>query len=162
MLERSGHAFMRARLLANNALLGLDACGHYFFREAGSRDDGLYSALYMIGLLNGERTLGELRRELPPIFSTPELRLPASILEFAAVRDRLRAAFPGAEESDIDGVRLMLDEGVILARESSTEPVVSLRIEGFSQHVYEALTSRSLASLGSGETLLRLQLRDQQ
>jgi phosphomannomutase len=109
----------------------------------------------MIGLLNGERTLGEMRRGIPAIFSTPELRLPASILDFTEVRDRLRATFPGAEQSDIDSVRFMLDEGVVLARESSTEPVVSLRIEGFSPEGFEKLTSLSLASLGEAGELLR-------
>jgi phosphomannomutase len=52
-------------------------------------------------------------------------------------------------------VRFMLDEGVVLARESSTEPVVSLRIEGFSQKGFEKLTSLALASLGEAGELLR-------
>ncbi|HYA18416.1 MAG TPA: hypothetical protein VEF06_13175, partial [Bryobacteraceae bacterium] len=158
MLERSGHAFMRTALLGNDAALGLDACGHYFFRDAGSRDDGLYSALFMLGILKGERTLGELRRSIAPIFSTPELRLPAALLGFPAVQERLRGAFRGAQESHIDGLRLLLEDGVVLARESSTEPVVSLRIEGFSSEGYARLVSDSLKSLKEADALLRRQI----
>ncbi len=154
LLERSGHAFMRGRLLASRALLGLDACGHYFFREGGSRDDGLYGALYMLGILGDERTLAELCQSIGPIFSTPELRLPSSILNYDVVRDRLHAEFPDAEQSNIDGTRLMLKDGVILARESSTEAVVSLRIEGFSSRGYSELVTRCLASLRDANNIL--------
>ena len=160
LLERSGHAFMRARILSSNAILGLDACGHYFFREAGFRDDGLYSALFLLAMLNGEWTLAELRGGLPSIFSTPELRLPASLLAFLDVRDRLRSSFPGAQESEIDGTRLVLDDGVLLARESSTEPVVSLRIEGFSPGGYDRLVASCLAALPEAGTLLRRQIEE--
>ena len=103
VVERSGHAFMRRRFLETDAVLGLDACGHYFFRQAGSRDDGLHSALVMLSMLNGASTLGDFRRSIPPIYSTPELRVPERLLDFSAVRDRMRAAFPRAEESDVDG-----------------------------------------------------------
>ena len=149
MLERSGHAFMRSRLLSNRAILGLDACGHYFFREAGSRDDGLYSALYLVSMLGGA-SLAEMRATTGPMFSTPELRLPMSVLNFGTVRDRLRSTFPGAEESNIDGARLVLDEGVVLARESSTEAVVSLRIEGFSSGGYQKLVTHCLHVIARG------------
>jgi len=157
MLERSGHAFMRRRLLSERAVLGLDACGHYFFREAGSRDDGLYSALFLLKLLEG-RSLADLRRSVGPLFSTPELRLPAALLSHDAVLRRLRAAFPGAEESNIDGARLVVDDGIVLARESSTEAVVSLRIEGLSSAGYGRLVRHCLDSLAEARALLRHQI----
>ena len=158
--ERSGHAFMRRRVLSEKALLGLDACGHYFFREADSRDDGLYSALYLLELLGGVHTLAELRRSVEQLFSTPELRLPASLMNFNAVLKQLRLEFPGAEESSVDGARLVLDEGIILARESSTEAVVSLRIEGFSSAGYSRLVDVCLRSLGESGPLLRNQIEE--
>lgn len=160
LLERSGHAFMRHRILSSGALLGLDACGHYFFREAGSRDDGLYSALFLLDILNGEHSLAGLRRSAGPMFSTPELRLPSSVLTFPMVIRKLREAFPGANETVIDGSRLTLEEGIILARESSTEAVVSLRIEGFSQEGYLNLVTRCLCTLREGDSLLRHQIEE--
>lgn len=159
LLERSGHAFMRRRLLTDHALLGLDACGHYFFREAGSRDDGLYSALMMLRILE-HAPLSDLRRSAGPLFSTPELRLPESMLDYSTVIARLRLAFPGAEESDIDGARLVLDEGIVLARESSTESVVSLRVEGFSSRGYKKLVRHCLTSLSEADVLLRRQISE--
>ncbi len=160
LLERSGHAFMRNRLAKERALLGLDACGHFFFREAGSRDDGLYSALFLLAMLGDGGTMGEMRRSTGALFSTPELRIPASLLGYSVVVERLRAAFPGAEELNLDGARLTLPDGILLARESSTEPVVSLRVEAFNQRGYENLVDICLASLGEAEAVLRRQIEE--
>ena len=158
LLERSGHSFMRSRLLSKDAILGLDACGHYFFREAGSRDDGMYSALFMAAMVADQGPLSDLRRAIDPIYSTPELRLPASVLGFGIVRERLLAAFPGADESVLDGSRLMMEEGVVLARESSTEPVISLRVEGFSEAGFAKLADVVLRSLPEAGVVLRHQV----
>ncbi len=160
MLERSGHAFMRGRMIAESALLGLDACGHYFFRELEFGDDGLFAALFMIGLLQSSGTLAALCETTGPLFSTPELRIPASLMNYEMARAHLRAEFPGALESNVDGTRMETEGGVLLARESSTEPVVSLRIEGFSQSAYENLLARTLRALHPAESLLRGQMED--
>ena len=160
VLERSGHAFMRTRLLAERALLGLDACGHYFFREAGSRDDGLYSALYLIELLGPRGSLADMRRTVGPLYGTPELRIPAAVLDYGAVIGRLRAAFPGADELSIDGVRLNLEDRIVLARESSTEPVVSLRIEASDDGGCRDTVARCLAALHEARVLLERQIAE--
>lgn len=138
LIERTGHAFMRGRMVVEDALLGLDACGHYFFRELNGGDDGLYAALYFLNLMrrNGA-SLRELRKTLPSIYSTPELRVPTSELSFAEAKRALLGAFPTAETTDFDGLRLILADGVVLIRESGTEPVLSLRIEGFDQSSYQ-------------------------
>lgn len=159
-LERSGHAFMRNRLLTQRAILGLDACGHYFFREAGSRDDGLYSALVLLEMLGEYGSLAEMRRSVGPLFSTPELRIPAAMLDYGAVVDRLRAAFPGAGESAIDSARRTMEDGIVLARESSTEPMVSLKLEAFDARRYDALVEQCFRSLREVEPLLRLQISE--
>jgi phosphomannomutase / phosphoglucomutase len=158
LIERSGHAFMRHRLLTARAVLGLDACGHYFFREAGSRDDGLYSALFLMRILGHERSLAAMRESAGPLYSTPELRIPESTLDYDTVLARLREAFREAEESSVDGARLELQEGIILARASSTEPVVSLRVEAFSEHGLEDLLARCLVTLGEVRELLLRQV----
>ena len=51
LVERSGHAFIRRRLLTENALLGGEISGHYFFDELGG-DDSLYASLLMLRVLD--------------------------------------------------------------------------------------------------------------
>jgi len=160
LMERSGHAFMRHRLLTSQAVLGLDACGHYFLREAGSRDDGLYSALFVLNLLGRECSLSAMRRSAGPLFSTPELRIPDIVLDYATVVTRLRCTFPQAEELTIDGARLTVNGGIVLVRESSTEPVVSVRIEGSSEPAFESLLAQCLTILSEAEAILRNQIQE--
>jgi hypothetical protein len=54
----------------------------------------------------------------------------------------------------------MLDEGVVLARESSTEPVVPLRVGGFSAAGHRKLVEGTLGSLPEADALLRRQIED--
>ena len=158
LLERTGHAFMRGRMVAENSLLGLDACGHYFFQELEGGDDGLFSALYLLDLVRRSgRPLHELRATLPLIFSTPELRIPAAIFEFDETARALQCAFPDASVTRMDGLRLLLPQGVVLIRESGTEPVLSLRIEGFDRPAYEYIHTQCLSALPSLASFLRHQ-----
>jgi phosphomannomutase / phosphoglucomutase len=148
LLERTGHAFMRGRMVAENALLGLDACGHYFFRELHGGDDGLFAAFFVLNLVRASgRSLAELRRILPPIFSTPELRIPAASLTLAKAAAALTAEFPEAGVVQMDGFRFVMDDGIILVRESGTEPVISLRIEGFERQSFRRILAQCLESL---------------
>ena len=159
LLERTGHAFIRGRMIADDALLGLDACGHYFHRELRGGDDGLFSALLVLELLQrAQQPLSQLRLTLPAIFSTPELRIPVDLLTFDDALTRLAAALPVIESIRIDGARLVLEGGTVLVRASGTEPVVSLRIEGSDSSSLESLIERCLHALPSAEQFLRDQI----
>ena len=148
LLERTGHAFMRSRMVAEEALLGLDACGHYFFKELQGGDDGLFAAFFVLNLVQASgKSLVELRRALPPIFSTPELRIPAASLTLAKAAAALTTVFPEAEVVQMDGFRFVMDDGIILVRESGTEPVISLRIEGFEGESYRRILAQCLESV---------------
>ena len=148
LLERTGHAFMRGRMVAEKALLGLDACGHYFFGELHGGDDGLFAALFLLDLVRQSgRQLRALRRDLPRIFSAPEIRIPAGVVSYARASEALASAFPEARTIEIDGLRLVMGDGVVLVRESGTEQVLSLRIEGFSSAGYARILDRCVQSL---------------
>ncbi len=139
-MQRSGHAFIKRTMIEEKAVFGCEASGHYFFRELHGGDDGLFAALYMSDLVRRRGVpLSELRRTLQPFFITPDLRIPASLLNFAEVAKRLRSLLPSARESTIDGVRWETERGFILARESVTEPVVTLRLEGHDRASLENL-----------------------
>src|SRR5208283_3998709 len=109
-----------------------EASGHYFYRELRGGDDGLFSALLMTELVAKAGSLRELRNSLAPLFVTPDLRLPSSALPFDEFVRRLRQLFPGARETTIDGLRFETPEGFLLVRESVTEPVITMRLEGSS------------------------------
>jgi len=131
IMERSGHAFIKRRAIQEDCLLGCEVSGHYFFRELDGGDDGLFAALLMTELVSRNGPLHELRKGLPEMCLTPDLRLAADRLSPVAVLERLRAALPVIRETTLDGSRLETAEGVVLIRSSITEPVITMRVEGF-------------------------------
>lgn len=144
IMEKSGHTFIKRRMILENGLLGCEVSGHYFFRELGGGDDGLFTAILMANLLEPGASLNYLRTTLPPIYATPDLRLPAQVLSYEAVAGRLRQHFTSAKELTIDGLRLETAEGFILTRQSVTEPVVTMRIEGVNKGSLDNLVKRSM------------------
>jgi phosphomannomutase len=139
VIERSGHAFIKRRMIEDACLFGCEASGHYFYRELQGGDDGLFSALLMMELVARAGSLRKLRSSLAPFFVTPDLRLPASLLPYDEFVRRLRQLFRGARETTIDGIRFETPEGSVLVRESVTEPVVTLRLEGASAEALRCL-----------------------
>ncbi len=161
LLERTGHAFMRGRMVAEQALMGLDACGHYFFQELDGGDDGLFAALFILDLLQRKGlSLAQLRRGLPQIFAMPELRIPTQLLSFNSAVDALTAAYPEAGILKIDGLRFALKDGVVLVRESGTEAVLSLRIEGFDARSHERILAQCMLSLPEVAAQVHRELQD--
>ena len=146
LLERSGHTFLKRRMITDHCLLGCEVSGHYFFRELRGGDDGLFAALFLADLAQRSGSLQQMRESVPPAFATPDLRLPSAALPFGEVAQRLRHAFGAAQETTIDGLRLEMPEGSVLARESVTEPVVTMRIEGASGENLQRLVERCLAA----------------
>jgi phosphomannomutase len=132
LMERSGHAFIKRKMVEEKCLFGCEASGHYFYQELRGGDDGLFSALLMTDLVAKAGSLRELRRSLAPCFVTPDLRLPATVLPYDEFVRRLRKLFRGARETTLDGLRIEVPEGFLLVRESVTEPIVTLRLEGSS------------------------------
>ncbi len=61
LVERSGHAFIRSRMRDADALFGAEMSGHYFHRDLGGDEDGLYMACRLIAYLTSSgQTLAEL------------------------------------------------------------------------------------------------------
>jgi len=130
-MERSGHAFIRRRMLDEGALFGAEISGHYFYGDLDGGDDGLYSALRMIALLacTGE-TLAALRNTCPRIAMTPDLRLPCDAAMQAKLLDEVNTAFAEFPRTTIDGIRIDFPDGWALVRPSVTEAALTFRFEG--------------------------------
>jgi phosphomannomutase/phosphoglucomutase len=160
LLERTGHAFIRGRMVADDAELGLDACGHYFHKELNGGDDGLFSAMVVLYLLQRSgQALSELRRRLPSIFSTPEVRISAHAISYDAATKSLSEHFLGADINRIDGFRFTLPEGSVLIRRSGTEAKVSIRIEGVDSDGLHTLIERCVEALPAAGPYLREYVR---
>ena len=148
LVERSGHAFLRARMCESGATFGAEISGHYFYRALAGGDDGLYTACLLIAhLARSEQTLSELRRACPSVYMTPDLRVPVGPDEQRKIIEQVRAAWSQFPQQTTDGVRIDLPGGWALVRSSVTEPALTFRFEGLDWHALDDLVERFCDSL---------------
>jgi phosphomannomutase/phosphoglucomutase len=128
--ERSGHAFIHARMLDTGAPFGAATGGHYFFQALDGDDDGLFAACRMIAHLGqSEGSLADLRRTSPAVFITPDLRVAVEPNCREDVIEQVRAAWSQYPQTTVDGVRVSFPDGWALMRNSMTEPALTFRFE---------------------------------
>lgn len=126
--ERSGHAYIKNRLVREEALMAGELSGHYFFREL-KRDDGLYAAgLFLFYLSNMDFPLSEHLKSFPSFATTPDIRIPRKGRE--TLLTLLEKMPLGGQISKEDGLRVTWEDGWALVRLSVTEPMYTLRFEG--------------------------------
>jgi phosphomannomutase/phosphoglucomutase len=136
LMEKSGHAFIKARLLDEGAVLGGEVSGHYFFGAIGG-DDALYATLYYLRVLDAlGLSAAEALATVPAYPITPDIRLPCPPAEADALLDELAQGLRDAPIDRLEGVRVAFADGWALVRRSVTEPVITLRCEA---HTTEGL-----------------------
>lgn len=156
LLERSGHAFLKRRMIEGHCIVGCEASGHYFYRELRGGDDGLFTALLFTEAIATDGSARSLISNVPAIYATPDLRMPNSIVSYALAESRLRARFPEAEQVRVDGCRFDLPCGTVLIRQSVTEPAITMRIEGISREALSQLISECKVAIPEVAALLQV------
>jgi phosphoglucosamine mutase len=132
IVERIGHTFIMDRMIRENALLGGETSSHFYFSECGGMDDAVFASLRIAEIISksGEK-LSEIVKSLPkyPAFHDRNFECPDH-LKFAVI-EKLKAKFKdyGLKFLDIDGVKLLDEDGWILLRPSNTEPLIRVSAE---------------------------------
>jgi phosphomannomutase/phosphoglucomutase len=147
IMQPSGHGYIKAAMLAARAELGVEVSGHHFFGILDGGDDGLFTALVVLGLLSQLRVrLADLIQpaEWPAI--TPDMRIPFAGGALAALE--AIASHCGGVVTRLDGVRASYDGGWALARASITEPAITFRFEGRDPDHLRRIADQFLAGAG--------------
>ena len=143
LMWRTGHSLIKAKMAETGSPLAGEMSGHIFFADRWyGFDDALYAAVRMLGVLARMDTkLSEVRDALPQVINTPELRFDCEdTRKFAVIEEvaaRLRA--DRATVSEIDGVRVLTDDGWWLLRASNTQAVLVARAEAATEAGLERL-----------------------
>jgi len=133
MMFKTGHSLIKAKMAEIKAPFAGEMSGHIFYADRWyGFDDALYVAVRLLGIVaRMDGTLEGVRRALPQVVNTPELRFDCDdTRKFAVVQEvaaRLRAA--RADLNDIDGVRVLTPDGWWLLRASNTQAVLVARAE---------------------------------
>ena len=133
VLSKTGHAFMREKMVETGALLGGEFSGHIFFGERWyGFDDGMYAAVRLAEILsNQNQTLDEMLDALPQSANTPEILIPVSEeSKFSLVQQLVDGAyFPEGKVNTLDGLRVDFNDGWGLVRASNTSAALTARFE---------------------------------
>jgi phosphomannomutase len=151
LMWRTGHSLIKAKMAETGAPLAGEMSGHIFYADRYfGYDDALYAAVRLLSIMSrAAESLAEIRRELPAVTNTPELRIPCAETRKFAVIDEVKARLrqAGAAMSDIDGVRVHTPQGWWLLRASNTQAVLVARAEAANQAGLDKLTAALAAQL---------------
>lgn len=128
---RTGHAFLKKAMRAEQAIYGGEMSAHHYFRDFHFADSGMIPWLLVVELLSRRQvTLSELladRRARFPSSGEINFRLDDPQAAIARVIDHYEGQ--AASRDDTDGVSLEFADWRFNLRSSNTEPVVRLNVE---------------------------------
>lgn len=142
---KTGHSLIKAKMKEIQAVFTGEMSGHMFFAdEYYGYDDAFYAAGRLLRMLsNSPETLAELMATLPKYYSTAETRVPCSDRDKFRVVEGLKEMFRKTNEViDIDGARVLFENGWGLTRASNTQPVIVARCEANSPRDLEAIAAK--------------------
>jgi phosphomannomutase/phosphoglucomutase len=144
---KTGHSYMKRYTHEQEALVGFEKSGHYFFRPPLGKgyDDGLVAAIAVCDMLdrNPERSLAELHDALPKTWGSPTMSPHCPDESKYAVVDAVTAEYRDVAASGssvagqkirdlltVNGVRVVLQDGTWgLVRASSNKPELVIVVE---------------------------------
>ncbi len=148
VMSKTGHAFMKECMRAEDAVYGGEMSAHHYFRDFAYCDSGMIPWLLVTELMSRTgKPLSELVRERMkafPVSGEINRRIEDPVAKLAEVRRTYEA---GANRVDLtDGLSVEFDDWRFNVRSSNTEPVVRLNVE--SRANYDLMRQKTDLLLG--------------
>jgi phosphomannomutase len=136
LVNRVGHAFIKARMRKEDAAFAGEVSGHYYFRDFSQADSGAIPFLLMLELISKRGRLSELLAALRSrYFITGELNTP--VPDVALKLQELKERYADGRISHLDGISVDYDDWHFNVRPSNTEPLLRLNLEATSEELME-------------------------
>jgi phosphomannomutase / phosphoglucomutase len=132
IMWKTGHSLIKEKMKEVGAPVAGELSGHICFGEDYyGFDDALYGACALVQLTSRSmQPLSERVAQFPRYVSTPEIRVEVTEeTKFDIVRRAVAEFRKHHDVIDVDGVRVLFEEGWGLLRASNTQPVLVLRFE---------------------------------
>ncbi|HMK50436.1 MAG TPA: phosphomannomutase/phosphoglucomutase, partial [Thermodesulfovibrionales bacterium] len=142
IMWKTGHSLVKDKMKEEKAVLAGEFSGHIFIGDGYfGFDDALYTSFRLVEIM--KRTgfdIRDLLSGVPRLYHTPEIRTECAEEQKRGLVDGLVARckeyyrtgggpLPIRKIYDIDGARIVFDEGWGLVRSSNTQPVIVMRFE---------------------------------
>jgi phosphoglucosamine mutase len=145
-----GDTYLSEVIKQKNAVFGGEPCGAWIHPQAHYCPDGILSSVLLLKALEEEnKNLTEMVDEVPkyPILRrniTCDNKTKHRVVN--RIGKEIVNSFPEETEvSNVDGIRISLEDGWILVRASGTEPLVRLTVEGESLKTAQNIMKKGIA-----------------
>jgi phosphomannomutase len=140
LMNRVGHAFIKQRMRAEDAVFAGEVTGHYYFRDFYYADNGFIPALLMLELMSKKGK--SLRDLLQPYreryFISGEINTKvASLSEVPKKLSAVEARYKDAQIAKLDGISVDYPDWHFNVRGSNTEPLLRLNLEAKTPELME-------------------------
>jgi len=132
VMWKTGYPNIQAKMKETRAPVGGEMSGHFYFMDDYfGFDDGIFASCRLLQLLSGtDEPFSQLLGTIPHYQSTPEIRTDCSEEDKFRIVQELKDYFKSKFETiDVDGVRILFENGWALIRASNTQPILVLRFE---------------------------------
>jgi phosphomannomutase/phosphoglucomutase len=136
IMWKTGHSLIKSKMKETKALLAGEMSGHMFFADRYyGYDDAIYASCRLLEVISKTgKSVDQLLADVPSAYTTPEIRLECPDAKKFSLVDRLRERFSKEYRViDVDGVRIVFEDGWGLVRASNTQPALVLRFEAQSK-----------------------------
>ncbi len=150
LMERVGHAFIKRRMNAEDAVFGGEVTGHYYFKDFYFADSGIVPSLIVMEMLSRKGVkLSQLLAKLEAkYFISGEINTRISG-DPKAKMQALAQTFSDGKVEWLDGVSVTYEDWHFNVRPSNTEPLLRLNLEATSKALMEEKQDLILAIIRS-------------
>lgn len=127
-----GHALITAQVNEEDAIFAGESSGHYYFRKMGGCESTIRVILYVLRVMAREKKpISEILASMQSAFESGELNFELHEgVSADKIRSKLTETFSDGELNTLDGIAISYPEWRFSVRNSNTEPVVRLNVEG--------------------------------
>lgn len=126
---KSGHAFIKERMRAEDAIYGGEMSAHHYFKQHWYCDSGMIPMLLIAHLVSKSgKSLGELVRSMMENYPCSG-EINSEVADVKATIAKVEAAYQGGIVDRTDGLSVEFDDWRFNLRGSNTEPVIRLNVE---------------------------------
>ena len=131
VISKSGHAFIKEKMRAENAVYGGEMSAHHYFRDFSYCDSGMIPWLLVLDLLSqaGGKTMSELMQERMKRYPCSG-EINSKVKDADEVLARIEEEYgANGKITRVDGLSVEYDNWRFNLRKSNTEPVIRLNVE---------------------------------
>ncbi len=144
IMYKTGHSNLKVKIQETNANFAAEVSGHIFFNDRYfGFDDAIYATFRILELIYNDMDIDKEISKLPKMYSTQEIKVYTTEDEKFILMDKIKELlqnpttdFPKIKDIiDVDGVRVIFENGWGLVRASNTTPVLVTRFESSDEKI---------------------------